>query len=220
MEHALDKRILRKQLQQSRQQLEPAIRMKQSADIRAAAEPYIASLRCSCGTSPLTIFSYLAYRDEPDTLPLLDDCWQHHDIVLAPRIDRTQQGIFHLHCITGIDEVEPGAYGIPEPVSTLPLYEPSQWGDIQLVIVPGLGYDRHGGRIGYGGGFYDRFMDRLLSVSPRRPLLASLAFDTQLVEHIPMDAHDFSIDLLFTPDGVITTEAGKEHLLNSGVSSG
>lgn len=217
MNHALDKRILRKQLQQSRQQLEPVMRMKQSADIRAAAEPYIASLRRLGGASPLTIFSYLAYRDEPDTLPLLDDCWQQQDIVLAPRIDRTEQGVFHLHAITGIGDVEPGAYGIPEPLSTLPIYEPSKWDRIQLVIVPGLGYDRQGGRIGYGGGFYDRFMNRLLSMSSRRPLLASLAFDRQIIEHIPMETHDFTIDLLFTPNGVITTEAGRKHLLNSNI---
>ncbi len=212
MEHLSDKRLLREQLQQRRRELDPELRVQQSAELCAIASVYIHRLREQKRNQPFTVFSYLAYRDEPDTLPLLEQCWKHGDRVLAPRIQREQQGIFELYEISGIDDVEPGMYGIPEPQAHTAHYPTERWHEIDLVIVPGLGYDRSGGRIGYGGGYYDRFMAQL-TVADRNhrpshkssPLLAAPAFHQQLVRHIPMEPHDFRIHLLFTPSGVIHT---------------
>lgn len=206
MDLASGKSLLRKQLKQRRLNMDPAQRIKESAEICTAAESYIERLRTTTGKSAITLFSYLAYRDEPDTLPLLDYCWQQGDTVLVPRIDPRHQGIFHLHRIDSIMDVKSGAYGIPEPADGLPAFPPKQWQEIDLVIVPGLGYDRYGNRIGYGGGYYDRFMHKLTVSSKRRPLLGAFAFETQLVPSIPMEPHDFRIDILFTASGYQHTE--------------
>ncbi len=205
MEHQSDKRLLREQLQHRRRQLQPELRVQQSAELCAVATAYIQRLRGQTRQQPFTVFSYLAYRDEPDTLPLLEDCWKHGDRVLAPRIQREQQGIFELYEIGSIDDVEPGMYGIPEPKQHTPHYPVERWQEIDLVIVPGLGYDRLGGRIGYGGGYYDRFMAQLAGSDDTDPLLAAPAFDLQLLPHIPMEPHDFRVHLLFTPSGVVIT---------------
>ncbi|ANF96003.1 5-formyltetrahydrofolate cyclo-ligase [Paenibacillus bovis] len=200
------KSLLRKQLKQRRLHMDPAQRIKESADICTAAQSYIEHLRITNGSSPLTLFSYLAYRDEPDTLPLLEYCWQQGDTVLVPRIDPDHQGIFHLYRICSITDVEPGAYGIPEPREALPAFPPERWQEIDLVIVPGLGYDLQGSRIGYGGGYYDRFMHKLTVSSTQRPLLGAFAFDTQIMSSVPMEPHDFRIDILFTASGYRYTE--------------
>ena len=195
------KSLLRKQLKQRRLNMDPAQRIKESADICTAAQSYIEQLRTANDSSPLTIFSYLAYRDEPDTLPLLEYCWQQGATVLVPRIDLHHKGIFHLHRIDSITDVQPGAYGIPEPSEGLPAFPQEQWQEIDLVIVPGLGYDLQGSRIGYGGGYYDRFMHKLTVSSKQRPLLGAFAFETQIMPSIPMESHDFRIDILFTASG-------------------
>ncbi|WP_322923167.1 5-formyltetrahydrofolate cyclo-ligase [Paenibacillus campi] len=205
MEHPMDKRRLRQQLQQRRRELEPEQRIQQSAELCAVAMEFVDHLRTQTRTKPFTVFSYLAYRDEPDTLPLLEHCWKQGDRVLVPRIQRAQQGIFELYEISGIADVESGMYGIPEPKQHLPLYGVERWQEIDLVIVPGLGYDRAGGRIGYGGGYYDRFMAQLTVSATACPLLAAPAFELQLLPHIPMEPHDFKVQFLFMPSGVIVT---------------
>ncbi len=205
MEHGEDKRRLRRELQQRRRELAPNIRVQQSAELCAVAAEYMKSLRQNVRHQPLTVFSYLAYRDEPDTWPLLASCWEQGDHVVVPRIHRQQQGIFELYEIHSIEDVEPGMYGIPEPKLDCPQYPSHRWHEIDLIIVPGLGYDCYGGRIGYGGGYYDRFMEQLAANGDNHPLLAAPAFEQQLVSRIPMEPHDFRVGLLFTPSGVLTT---------------
>jgi 5-formyltetrahydrofolate cyclo-ligase len=77
---------------------------------------------------------------------------------------------------------------------------PAPTEDIDLIVVPGLGFDRSGGRLGRGAGFYDRFL-----ADPRRRAVAcGVAFSAMVVEHIPMDAHDVRMDAIATEDGIIT----------------
>lgn len=204
MEFSLNKQKLRTELKQKRLSMKPADRVRESADICSVAKSYIEQLKKFKNDQPVTVFSYLAYRDEPDTLPLLNECWQQGHQVLAPRIDKSQQGIFDLHAIYSIADVEPGAYGIPEPAAALPVY--TRLDEIDLIIVPGLGYDHQGGRIGYGGGYYDRFMQKITDCSGCHPIVAALAFESQLISHIPMAPHDFRVDLLFTSSGIMTVD--------------
>lgn len=205
MEIISDKQRLRQQLKRKRMALTPEQRIQESADICAAAALYMNQLRQQKSKSSLTIFTYLAYRDEPDTLPLLQRCWQAGDTVLAPRIDHQEDALFHLYPITGIQDVEPGAYGIPEPKHHLSSVPESLWHEIDLILVPGLGYDQQGGRIGYGGGYYDRFMSRLQQSLSVLPVCGAFVFGTQMTEQIPMESHDFRIDVLFMASEYVLT---------------
>lgn len=197
MEMISTKQCLRQELKRKRMALTPEQRLQESADICAAAALYMNQLRQQKKKSALTICTYLAYRDEPDTMPLLHQCWQAGDTVLAPRIDGEQDALFHVYPITGVHDIEPGAYGIPEPRHHLPVLPESKWNQIDLILVPGLGYDRQGGRIGYGGGYYDRFISRLQQHSSDLPVCGAFVFGTQMTEKIPMESHDFRIDVLF-----------------------
>lgn len=95
-----------------------------------------------------------------------------------------------------------GAFGILEPkleYRNRPerRYSPEK---IDLVLVPGLAFDRFGGRLGRGKGFYDRFFQKL----PQKTVLVGLAFDEQLVERVPVEPHDRKMDFLLTPENVLS----------------
>lgn len=210
MEIVSNKQRLRQELKRKRMALTPEQRLQESADICAAAASYMNQLRQQKQKSTLTLFTYLAYRDEPDTMPLLHQCWQAGDTVFAPRIDAAQDALFHLYPIIGIYDIEPGAFGIPEPKHDLPIVPESAWQEIDLILVPGLGYDKQGGRIGYGGGYYDRFMSRLDQTSSHLPVCGAFVFGTQITEKIPMESHDFRIDVLFmASEYKVTTKSEK-----------
>jgi 5-formyltetrahydrofolate cyclo-ligase len=95
--------------------------------------------------------------------------------------------------------LEPGPFGIPTPpahATATPL------DDAELVLVPGLAFDRRGGRLGQGGGYYDCALGRAPG-----PLRVGLCYDFQLVHHVPMEAGDEPVDIVVTPSGTFETFA-------------
>lgn len=98
--------------------------------------------------------------------------------------------------------LDAGAFGILEPKPDCRnrperRFSPEK---IDLVLVPGLAFDRSGGRLGRGKGFYDRFFQKL----SKKAVLVGLAFDEQLVERVPIEPHDRKMDFLLTPEGALT----------------
>lgn len=96
------------------------------------------------------------------------------------------------------DPLVPSAYGPREPASPRPV-DPAE---IDLVIAPGLAFDRRGGRLGYGGGDFDRYLGRIRPDATR----IALAFADQVVPEVPTGAHDVPVDLVVTEDSVIRAE--------------
>lgn len=90
-----------------------------------------------------------------------------------------------------------GRFGIPEPDPRKS--QIVQEDDLDLVIVPGVAFDRQGNRLGYGAGYYDRFLKGL----KHRPLLIALAFDVQIMDEIPAEDHDVPLDLIVTESEII-----------------
>lgn len=161
--------------------------------------------------SKLTVFSYLSFRDEPDTRPLLRNCVERGDVVLVPKVAGNDR--ISLHLLPAEQDLVSGTWGIPEPDSHIPEWPVSRYGEIDFVLVPGLAYDLQGGRIGFGAGYYDRFMAELrraleAQAKNGEPVLrAALAFKEQILSGlIPMEEHDFKLDLLFTESGTIYIE--------------
>jgi 5-formyltetrahydrofolate cyclo-ligase len=99
------------------------------------------------------------------------------------------------------EPVEPNRYGIPEPVAPTASYAPAE---IKLVLVPLLGFDRRGNRIGYGSGYYDRSFAFLQSRNrPSEPLLVGVAYAFQELPHIEPEAWDVQLDFVATEHELI-----------------
>lgn len=201
------KKKLRQQMQQRRAQIPESSRTEQSRIASLLAEKEIlAPLRQNRG-GRLTLFCYVSFRDEPDTRFLIRSCLDHGDRLLVPKISANRT--LSLYEIAEEEELIPGTWGILEPKDNAKLYPPPQYAQIDVVIVPGLAFDTSGGRIGFGAGYYDRFVSELNAQSggSGKTLFAGLALREQVISQaIPMETHDVRLNVLFTADGMIFVE--------------
>ncbi len=156
------------------------------------------------GDSPIrSVMAYVPFRSELDTTLLIEWCWRTGVTVIMPRCIRSDRSMT-LHVVRAWDELSPGAYGIREPhPESAERCPPAFIPDV--VFVPGLAFDRHGGRLGYGGGYYDRFHDRLKRLAGESgramPHWIGLGFETQAVAAVPMDEHDARMHAVITEEG-------------------
>jgi 5-formyltetrahydrofolate cyclo-ligase len=137
-----------------------------------------------------TVMAYASFRSEVDTGPLIAWCREQGKTLALPKVT----GPVTLEAFLVRDpqvDLQPGVWGISEPTSGLERVDPSA---LDVVIVPGVAFDLRGGRLGYGGGFYDAYLPRL------RPdtLLVGAAFQVQVVQRVPMARHDTRVDVLVT----------------------
>jgi len=141
------------------------------------------------------IMAFLPMAEEPDTKQIILKAWQQGKTVLAPKVDWDKRHIVAAE-VTSLDEgLGIGKFGILEPTGNSS--HPSE--QIDFVLVPGMAFDRKGGRLGRGGGFYDRF----LAGAKLRAVACGFAFAEQVVEHLPREAHDREVNVLVTDDGVL-----------------
>jgi len=184
------KRAMRRRVLALRDSLTPEARAARSAEIaaRIAALPsFVAAARVS-----LTF----AYLSEWDTRPLIEAALATGKSVALPRVVDAAR-MLELHLVRDIGRsILPSARGIPEPLPELPRITPQ---DIDWVLVPGLAFDLQRRRLGYGGGYYDRLL-RLFA--PGTPYVSG-AFDLQMVEQVPVAAHDCSVDAILTETRVV-----------------
>lgn len=145
-------------------------------------------LGCVAPTKP-AILTYLAFRNEPD-MSLLFDLLPRVDWIV-PRIAKGQQ--LELHPYDPAHLVR-HRFGMLEPAADLPVVDPAT---LDVVLTPGVAFDRRGGRLGLGGGYYDRFL-------PTTPALrVGIAFDQCLAEELPCSEHDQRMDWVATPTETI-----------------
>jgi 5-formyltetrahydrofolate cyclo-ligase len=136
------------------------------------------------------VMLFLSSANEVDTRQLALQAWADAKTVLAPRVSWDQRRMLPIEIQSLASGVEEGHLGIREPVEGMP----APVGDIDLVIVPGLGFDEHGNRLGRGRGFYDRF----LSLPAFRGVSCAQALEDQIVAAIPVGPQDIAIDMLVT----------------------
>lgn len=142
------------------------------------------------------VAAFIPYGTEIDVMPILRWCWAQRIAVAAPRVDAAAQKMT-LHAIAGEHELQPGAYGIREPMPhTPPLAAPPPG---TLMLVPGLAFDAAGRRLGYGGGYYDRLLEPHRAALDSGALtLAAPIFAAQLVDVVPTEPHDVKVRFLIT----------------------
>ncbi len=143
-----------------------------------------------------TVMVYIDYRGEVSTRSLIEEAWLANKIVGVPlTIPATKE--MRIFKITRWEDLRLGNYGIQEPRSES--CQEILVEDIDLVISPGVAFDNHRNRMGYGGGYYDRFSKKVRDDCKR----IALAFDMQIIEHVPTGRYDVPMDLIVTENQVI-----------------
>lgn len=129
-----------------------------------------------------TIYGYLPYNQEVRTVPMLEQALKDSKRVAVPKVYGDEMKFLYLDDLT---KVEKGYAGIPEPIADEPVADDTT----ALVLMPGLAFDPQGHRIGYGGGFYDKF----LAAEPNHPTLA-LCYEFQMLPLLDTEEHDIPVD--------------------------
>lgn len=129
-----------------------------------------------------TIYGYLPYNQEVRTVPMLERALKDGKKVAVPKVYGDEMKFLYLD---DLNAVAKGYAGIPEPIAD----EPVAHDETALVLMPGLAFDPQGHRIGYGGGFYDKF----LAAEPNHPTLA-LCYEFQMLPKLDVEDHDIPVD--------------------------
>ncbi len=144
--------------------------------------------------------AYLPINNEVDTRPLITELMSRQKKVFAPRCDPAREGCMDYYLIRDFSALKPGYCGIAEPCpdSSDLFINNGQ----ALCILPGLAFDRQGYRLGYGLGFFDRYLNSL--VGPK-PFLTGFAYNFQVVESLPVDDWDMPVDMVINEYDCIRT---------------
>lgn len=132
---------------------------------------------------------------EWDTNPIIDAAWQEKKAVCVPKCEpKTRKMTFHQ--LTSYEQLEEAYFGLLEPI--VDLTEKMHKDRIDLLLVPGVVFDRSGFRIGFGGGYYDRFLSDFPNMT------VSLLHSMQLIERVPKEEFDIPVEHLITEEGIFS----------------
>ena len=184
-----EKTALRKQLIERRAALS-------AEEVARASEGAVSMIRTLFEWKNATeALLYWPVRGEIDLRPLLAELWQRGCRVLLPRCRPDQPGHMDMACAACEDELVPGAFSIMEPDAEV--CPPVDSCCPQIALVPGVGFDRKGNRLGFGGGYYDR----LLATDPLRDtLVVGVAHEFQLIDSIPTQPWDKPVHVVCTEE--------------------
>ena len=129
-----------------------------------------------------SIYGYLPYNQEVRTVPMLEQALREGKRVAVPKCFGDEMRFIWMEDLSRVDK---GYAGIPEPIADGPVADDER----ALVLMPGLAFDPQGHRIGYGGGFYDKFLAR----EGNHPTLA-LCYDFQVFDHLETEEFDIPVD--------------------------
>lgn len=172
----MDKKELRRQIREQK-------RAMTEAEIVSASERLgELFLNCAQYREAKTIYGYLPYNQEVRTVPMLEQAMKDGKRVAVPKCYGEEMRFIYMDDLT---KVEKGYANIPEPIADEPVAEDKT----ALVLMPGMAFTKDGKRMGYGGGFYDKF----LAAEPEHPTVA-LCYAFQMVEDLPTEDYDIPVD--------------------------
>ena len=175
----MDKKELRRTIRERKRAMteeEIVSRSEKLAELFIASEAY---------RSAKTIYGYLPYNQEVRTVPMLEQALRDGKRVAVPKCYGDEMKFIFME---DLSKVEKGYANIPEPIADEPVADD----ETALVLMPGLAFDPQGHRIGYGGGFYDRF----LAQEPDHPTVA-LCYDFQMLPKLETEEFDIPVDAVF-----------------------
>ena len=141
-----------------------------------------------------TVMVFTSKEKEVNTKPLILALFEKKNPVVVPIIVKEDVSL-RLSYLQDFSALVPSTFGVPEPIGS---EIPADAKDIDTIILPMLGFDRAGGRIGYGAGYYDRF----LSKNPNLQKIG-IAFACQEFDGLPVDENDIRMDYIITEDGIV-----------------
>lgn len=193
----MTKEELRIHIKNKRNSLTPQEFLRQNTELRSrlyASEEY---------RSCKLIFSYLSFGSEADTWEIvkaaLSGKYGSKKQVFLPRVEGKQMNFYE---VTELNSLKKSKFGVPEPDEShqkpfdLSGKEGKASGDI-LMLMPGLAFDPTGNRVGYGAGYYDRYLMGNNKDSFRK---LALAYDFQIIDRIPAESFDVKVDSIITPE--------------------
>ncbi len=178
-----EKAALRRQLLDCRESMAPPDRREKSSQICS----YI--LQWAVYQQAEQILAYMPVRGEVSLLPVMKSALRHGKRLYLPRVTGKEMEFYQT---ADLEDLEQGAFGIPEPAPRIPLTDPTG-----LVLVPGVGFDPGGNRMGYGGGYYDRYL-----LQNPGFFTAGVCYERQLQEKIPKEEWDVPLQAVITEKGI------------------
>jgi len=146
-----------------------------------------------------TVMAYADFRNEVETGYIISNSMEMGKRVAVPVTDPSRRMIIPSLILDFPGDLQPGRWGIPEPKPGL--LRPVPLEEIDVVLVPGVVFDLAGNRLGYGGGYYDRFLPRLNS----RAVFVALAFELQVKNEIEPGKHDIPVHYIVTEERLIVS---------------
>lgn len=174
----MDKKLLRQSIKQKKREM--------TAEQIESASARLGQMLAECDLyqQAETVYFYLPYNQEVRTVPMVQRAFDEGKRVAVPKIYGDEMRFIYISDFTGIEK---SSCGIPEPVADGPVADDPT----ALVLMPGLAFDKQGNRVGYGGGFYDKF----LQAEPNHPTVA-LCYNFQLFDMLETDDYDIPVDLV------------------------
>jgi 5-formyltetrahydrofolate cyclo-ligase len=149
-----------------------------------------------------TVMGYSSIGSEFDTELFLLAVLESGKQLLLPRVDRAASAL-HIYEVHNLEtDLRAGVWGIREPDPETCEVRPAF--DNEFILVPGVAFDRHGGRIGHGKGYYDKLLARCQTA-----FKVAAAFEVQVFDLVPMEAYDVRIDMLVTEAGSVDARISK-----------
>lgn len=142
------------------------------------------------------VMAYIACRGELSLEWMILDVLSSGRTLVLPRCE--EQGVMTARRVTDMNQLVSGAYGLMEPDAACAIVHPQQ---INLILAPGVAFDRLGHRIGQGGGYYDRYLPGTQAA------VIGVCHDFALLQEIPFEAHDYRMHAVITPSGVTCCSA-------------
>ncbi len=134
-----------------------------------------------------SLYAYLSFNQEVRTNPIIEQAWTNGKRVAVPKVVEDEMVFIWIDSFEGL--APQGAFHIMEPIEDGPVADDEK----ALILMPGLAFDPQGHRVGYGGGYYDRY----LAAQPHHPTVA-LCYDFQLYDHLDVDDYDVPVDFIIT----------------------
>lgn len=148
----------------------------------------------ACDLAMKSVSGFIPYRSEIDVTPLLGALSKKDCTTCLPIVIGEGQPLVFRQWQPG-DKTEPGAWNIPVPLKSAILVEPD------ILLVPLLAFDSAGYRLGYGGGFYDRTIEKL--ARQKTTITIGVAYSAQQITNVPTDKHDQQLDWILTEKGPV-----------------
>ncbi len=140
----------------------------------------------------MNILLYSDYKNEVKTKYLIEYILKYVGYILLPKVE--ENNTLSIHKVINLDELKPSNMNILEPTTDNII----SYKDIDLIIAPGVAFDKNMNRLGYGGGYYDRLLTNINETCK----VIAIAYDLQIKESIPTDKHDKLMDYIITETSI------------------